>query len=141
MQPESEKRSEEFIPVNQILHTKPQLGPIPGEQVVAWIVIVVTTYIVCKGILSLSWVATGLVGVWGIATWWILNGDESWRYLTKFCRVPRWTLGNLPYSKLLDQTSNDSNDQISNSKEKSIRKKQSKTSLRKRRSTKSTKRQ
>lgn len=129
IQSESDKRSDEFIPVNQILHAKPQLGPIPGEQVVAWIVIVVMTYIICRGILSISWVATGLVGVWGIATWWLLNGDESWRYLTKFCRVPRWALGNLPYSRLLEQTSDE---------EENIKKNQFKKKPRKRKSTKGT---
>lgn len=107
IQPESNKRSDEFIPVNQILHAKPQLGPIPGEQVVAWIVILVMTYIICKGILALPWIETCLVGVWGIATWWLLNGDESWRYLTKFHGVPRWTLGNLLYSRLLGQNTDD----------------------------------
>jgi len=100
MATEHDKKSSEFIPINQILNAKPQLGPIPGEQVIPWLIITIGSYIICQVILSLDWWATGLVAIWGSATWWILTGNESWRFLTKFYRTPKWTRGHLPYNSL-----------------------------------------
>ena len=97
----TEPNQDEFVPVNQILNAKPRLGPIPGEQVVAWIGIIVVSYLICQGLLGLPWIATCLIAAWGIGTWWALTGDESWRFLSKFQGVPRWTLGNQPYISLL----------------------------------------
>jgi hypothetical protein len=101
MSTEHEKKSEEFIPVNQVLNTKPQLGPIPGEQVIPWIGIIIVSYLICQGVLGLSWLATCLVSAWGIGSWWALTGNESWRFLSKFQGVPTWTRGHLPYISLL----------------------------------------
>jgi hypothetical protein len=101
----TEHDKDEFVPVNQILNAKPRLGPIPGEQVVAWIGIIVVSYLICQGLLGLSWIATCLVAAWGMGTWWALTGDESWRFLSKFHGVPRWTLGNQPYTSLLEKRS------------------------------------
>ena len=101
MPTEYDKRSEEFIPVNQVLNTKPQLGPIPGEQVIPWIVIIIISYLICQGVLGLNWIATCLISAWGIGSWWALTGNESWRFLSKFQGVPTWTRGHLPYISLL----------------------------------------
>ena len=94
--------TEEFVPVNQVLNIKPRLGPIPGEQVVPWLCIFFLAYLLCQGIMGLSWTATGLVTAWGLGTWWCMTGDESWRFLTKFTGVPRWTRGYAPYGGLLE---------------------------------------
>lgn len=101
MTTEHDRKSDEFIPVNQILNSKPQLGPIPGEQVIPWLIISIASYLVCQMFLGLDWWATLLIAVWGSATWWVLTGNESWRFLTKFHGTPRWTRGHLPYSSLL----------------------------------------
>lgn len=93
---------DEFIPINQILNSKPKLGPIPGDQVIAWVVIVVVSYTVCQGFLGLGWIATVLVAVWGMSTWWVLTGNAGWRFLSKFQGVPRWTLGHALYQSLVD---------------------------------------
>lgn len=100
MSTERDQTSDEFIPVNQILNTKPQLGPIPGEQVIPWLIIAIVAYLVCQGVLGLDWWATGLIAVWGAATWWVLTGNESWRFLTKFHGTPNWTRGHLPYTMM-----------------------------------------
>lgn len=103
MSSEHESSHNEFIPVNQVLNMKPRLGPIPGEQVFPWAVIALVSYLICQGLLGLSWMATGLVAGWGIATWWALTGDESWRFLSKFRGVPDWTMGHLQYTSLLER--------------------------------------
>ena len=99
----SERKADEFIPVNQVLNSKPQLGPIPGEQVIAWISIVIVSYILCQEILRLDWTATLLVSGWGMATWWALTGNATWQFLNKFQAVPRWTRGYLAHMSLLVQ--------------------------------------
>jgi hypothetical protein len=106
MATEHDRKSDEFIPINQILNAKPQLGPIPGEQVIPWLIITIGSYLICQTLLGLDWWATLLVGVWGSATWWVLTGRESWKFLTKFHKSPRWTRGHLPYSSLLNQAQN-----------------------------------
>jgi hypothetical protein len=104
MSTEHESSDNDFVPVNQVLNLKPRLGPIPGEQVFPWAVIMLAAYIICQGLLGLSWIVTGLVAGWGIATWWALTGDESWRFLSKFRGVPDWTMGNLEYTSLLEKS-------------------------------------
>ncbi|HEY9645412.1 MAG TPA: hypothetical protein V6C88_03530 [Chroococcidiopsis sp.] len=98
-----DSRNDQFIPVNQILNLKPRLGPIPGEQVIPWIAIILGAYLVCQGILGQTWLATVLVSGWGIATWWALTGNASWQFLNKFRGSPHWTRGHLPYESLLSQ--------------------------------------
>jgi hypothetical protein len=99
----NEPQKDEFIPVSQILNLKPRLGPIPGEQVIPWITIILVSYLICEGILGQSWVATVLLSAWGIATWWALTGEDSWKFLNKFRGVPHWTRGHLPYESLLSE--------------------------------------
>jgi hypothetical protein len=61
----------------------------------------IVSYILCQGILGLDWIATCLISAWGIGSWWVLTGNESWRFLSKFQGVPTWTRGHLPYTHLL----------------------------------------
>ncbi|OKH39186.1 hypothetical protein NIES2101_35730 [Calothrix sp. HK-06] len=44
-----------------------------------------------------KWLWTILIAGWGIATWWILTGGKSWRFLSKFIGVPIWTRGAARY--------------------------------------------
>lgn len=96
-------KTDEFIPVSQILNLKPKLGPIPGEQVIPWITIILGSYLICEGILGQSWIVTVLLSAWGIMTWWALTGNESWKFLNKFRGVPNWTRGHVPYESLLSE--------------------------------------
>lgn len=104
MSTDRDAKINEFIPVNQVLNAKPQLGPIPGEQVIPWVLISIIAYGLCQGVFGLGWLPSLLVTVWGCASWWVLNGNESWRYLSKFHSAPHWRQGGpLPYRSLLDQ--------------------------------------
>ncbi|MFN6568370.1 hypothetical protein A6770_06130 [Nostoc minutum NIES-26] len=105
----SEKQEQEFRPVNQILGSQPSLGPLPADQIFPWIVIALTSYFIINGIFGgifsddfQRWLWTVLVAGWGIATWWILTGGRSWRFLSKFIGVPTWTRGFARYQSLLE---------------------------------------
>ncbi|WP_017314409.1 hypothetical protein [Mastigocladopsis repens] len=99
----------EFRPVNQILGTKPSLGPIPADQIFPWTIIALLSYLIVNGFFGAffpdqwqKWLWTVLIGGWGIATWWILTGGKSWRFLGKFIGVPTWTRGTARYQSFLE---------------------------------------
>ncbi|MBH8550888.1 hypothetical protein I8751_00460 [Nostocaceae cyanobacterium CENA357] len=105
----SEKREQDFRPVNQILGSQPSLGPLPADQIFPWIVIALTSYFIVNGIFGGLFpddfqrgLWTVLIAGWGIATWWILTGGRSWRFLSKFIGVPTWTRGFARYQSLLE---------------------------------------
>ncbi|NJL10260.1 MAG: hypothetical protein HC908_09060 [Calothrix sp. SM1_7_51] len=90
----------EFRQVNQILGTQPSLGPIPADQIFPWMIILLGSYFIVHGIFGSifpnewhKWLWTLLISGWGMATWWILTGGKSWRFLSKFIGVPTWTRG------------------------------------------------
>ncbi|RUS95591.1 hypothetical protein DSM106972_089470 [Dulcicalothrix desertica PCC 7102] len=99
----------EFRPVNQILGTQPSLGPIPADQIFPWIIIILLSYFIVNGFLGglfadawQKWLWTVLIAGWGMATWWILTGGKSWRFLSKFIGVPNWTRGVARYRSFLE---------------------------------------
>ncbi|MBE9210324.1 hypothetical protein IQ244_28250 [Nostoc sp. LEGE 06077] len=105
----SEERDQDFRPVNQILGAQPSLGPIPADQIFPWLVIALTSYFIMNGVFGglfaddfQKWLWTFLIAGWGIATWWILSGGRSWRFLSKFIGVPTWTRGFARYQSLLE---------------------------------------
>ncbi|MBD2250986.1 hypothetical protein [Nostoc parmelioides] len=105
----SEERQPEFRPVNQILGSQPSLGPIPADQIFPWTIICLSAYFIINGIFGgifpddfQRWLWTFLIAGWGMATWWILSGGRSWRFLSKFIGVPTWTRGFARYHSLLE---------------------------------------
>ena len=105
----AEEKDQEFRPVNQILGAQPSLGPVPADQIFPWTVIALTAYFIINGIFGglfaddfQRWLWTALITGWGIATWWILSGGRSWRFLGKFIGVPTWTRGIARYHSLLE---------------------------------------
>ncbi|NJL11020.1 MAG: hypothetical protein HC908_14990 [Calothrix sp. SM1_7_51] len=99
----------EFRPVNQILGSQPSLGPIPADQVFPWTIIALAAYFIVNGIFGglfqdefQKWLWVLLIAGWGMATWWILTGGRSWRFLSKFIGVPNWTRGFARYQSLLE---------------------------------------
>ncbi|WP_013334316.1 hypothetical protein [Gloeothece verrucosa] len=104
-----QENTSEFRTVNQILGTQPSLGPIPANQIIPWVIIFLTSYFIINGIFGgfflgefQKWLWITLMAAWGIATWWILTGNKSWRFLSKFIGVPNWTRGFPRYQSLLD---------------------------------------
>ena len=93
--------SKKFRPVNPTLGTAPRVGPFPADQVVPWTAICLSSYYICKSVLGLSWLWTGIVAAWGMSTWWVLTGSKAWRFLSKLVPTPTFTRGFLRYSRFL----------------------------------------
>ena len=85
------KQRREFRTVNRVLGEQPRIGPFPADQVFPWTMIGLIIYLICKLILQASWLITGLMIVWGWATWWTLTSNKTW--LAKFVGIPRVTRG------------------------------------------------
>ncbi|MBD2775552.1 hypothetical protein [Iningainema tapete] len=105
----TKEREDEFRPVNQILGAQPSLGPIPADQVFPWTLIILGSYLIVNGVFGgifqndfQKWLWTLLIAGWGMATWWILTGGRSWRFLSKFIAVPSWTRGSARYLSLME---------------------------------------
>ncbi|MDF5716741.1 MAG: hypothetical protein PUP93_23440 [Rhizonema sp. NSF051] len=94
-------RSREFRTVNRILGEQPRIGPFPADQVFPWTVIAITTYFICKAMLQMTWLVTGLAIAWGWATWWTLTSNKAW--LSKFVGVPRVARGHKIFYSLVQQ--------------------------------------
>jgi len=104
----TQDKDKDFRPVNQILGSQPSLGPIPADQVLPWTLIALAAYFIINGIFGgifpddfQKWLWTVLITIWGMATWWILTGGRSWRFLSKFVGVPTWTRGFARYQSII----------------------------------------
>jgi hypothetical protein len=105
----TQDQDKDFRPVNQILGSQPSLGPIPADQILPWTVIALTSYFIVNGVFGgffsddfQKWLWMILITAWGMATWWILTGGRSWRFLSKFIGVPTWTRGFARYQSILE---------------------------------------
>jgi hypothetical protein len=83
-----------FRPVNQMLGSRPSLGPIPADLVLPWGGIALVVLIVTRNIFVMDWQWTiGLI-VWGCTSWAILTGTKPYRFLSKFLLPPQlWSRG------------------------------------------------
>lgn len=97
-------------PVNQLLGQPPSLGPIPGDQVIPWLVIAAIS-LGLRLFVGISWYWTGFIFVWGIFSWWILTGRRAWRFLNRFSRPPKWARGYKKYEFILEGRDGSEKDQ------------------------------
>ena len=95
------RHDREFRPVLRILGTQPRVGPIPADQFVPWVLIVLLTYFVGQGVFNLGLIQVFAIAAWGIATWWILTGGQTWRFLARWRQAPTFCRGYLSYISLL----------------------------------------
>ncbi|HBL13797.1 MAG TPA: hypothetical protein DD379_20860 [Cyanobacteria bacterium UBA11162] len=87
--------------VNSSLDKHPKIAFFPADQFLPWIIILGVSYYVFKVLLQWSWIWTGGVAGWGISTWWILTGENSWRFLSKFVPVPNWVRACIRYQEII----------------------------------------
>ncbi|MEL6334818.1 MAG: hypothetical protein AAFQ76_19795 [Cyanobacteria bacterium J06626_26] len=96
----------EFRKVNPYLDQAPKFGPFQANQLLPWITIAGISYYLFKVLLGFTWVWTGILAAWGIATWWTLTGSKSWRFLSKFVPTPYWVRGYGRYRRLVNSPFN-----------------------------------
>jgi hypothetical protein len=90
--------SERFRPVNQMLGSRPSLGPIPADLVLPWGGITVLVLIITRSVFVLDWAWTVGLIVWGCASWAVLTGTKPYKFLSKFLLPPhRWSRGHGRY--------------------------------------------
>jgi hypothetical protein len=90
--------SKQFRPVNQSLGQQPSLGPIPANLLMPSMVILLTVYGVSQTLLHLDFAWFLLLSVWLLCTWWIVVGEQPWRFTNKFIPVPDWDRGYVQYT-------------------------------------------
>lgn len=92
-----------FIKYNGVLGKQASIGPIPANQIVPWMLIVVVSYTVVQGFLGLGLGAFGAVSFWGIASWWLLTGTRPHQFINQWRSAPgrNWINANLHYLPLL----------------------------------------
>ena len=99
--------NQEFRTVNRILGSQPNLGPVPGNMVLPWTVILLFSYILGTKLFALGWLNTILMAAWLMGTWWILTGKHSWRFLAKFIPLPYVARGHARYISHFERKSNE----------------------------------
>lgn len=95
-----DRESSKIRTVNQSLGDTPSVGPISGNQLVPWALLLVFAWLV-KGFLGLGDLEFAVLAVWLIFSWTVLSGTKPWKYLSKYISVPYWTCGYLSYKPLL----------------------------------------
>jgi hypothetical protein len=100
----------QFRPVNQSLGQQPSLGPIPSNLLGPSAGILFGFYVLFVVILHISFSWFLLLSIWGIASWWVVVGEKTWRFTHKFKGVPDWKRGHLGYRCCLREKDHDSNE-------------------------------
>lgn len=91
-----------YRPVNQVLGSQPRFGPIPADQLLPWMGFGFASYFICDQLFRLPWIVTFGVIVWLCASWWLLTGSRSYRFLGKFMPVPNWVRGRVRYRSVME---------------------------------------
>lgn len=89
---------DKYRPVNNLLGSRPTIGPIPADLFIPFGGIALVMYLISSGFLGLALEWTLALILWGCTTWWILTGNRPYRFLSKFIPVPRrWSRGHIRY--------------------------------------------
>ena len=99
-----------FRPVNQSLGQQPSLGPIPANLIAPATGILAGFYVLLIAVFHLSYTWFLLFSLWGIAGWWVVVGEKTWKFTHKFKGVPDWKRGHLSYRCCLREENDDSNE-------------------------------
>ncbi len=97
------RNPDHFIKYNTILGKEASIGPIPANQLVPWIGLVLVSYLLTNGCFSLGlgWFFGG--AFWLVVSWWLLTGSRPYRFLNQWQSPPGkdWCNGNQTYIPLL----------------------------------------
>lgn len=92
-----------FIKVNKALGKIPSIGPVPANQILPWISILIASWVFTMELFNLGLVGFFSVSIWLIATWWLLTGNRAYQFLDRFKSPPGtdWITGYARYTPLL----------------------------------------
>lgn len=89
---------DKYRPVNNLLGSRPTIGPIPADLFIPFGGIALGLYVLSSQFLGLALEWTLALILWGCTTWWVLTGNRPYRFLSKFIPVPRrWSRGHIRY--------------------------------------------
>lgn len=89
----------EPVRVNKILGKQASIGPIPANQILPLLAIIIISYLVCDGVLGLGMPVVLAVSFWLGVSWLFLAGNDQDDYINRF-RKPRgrnWITGGTLY--------------------------------------------
>ena len=89
-----------FRKVNATLGKNVSFGPIPADQLIPWIIILLVSLLL-HNLLQLNFIWTFSIAACGISTWWILTANGSWRILSKFINPPNWVRIRATYKPIM----------------------------------------
>ena len=90
-----------FRQINQMLGSRPSLGPIPADLILPWGGIFLVVLIFTRSIFPVDWQWTVGLIVWGCVTWTVLTGTKPYKFLSKFMNPPRhWSRGHERYQPI-----------------------------------------
>jgi len=89
----------EPVRVNKILGKQASIGPIPANQVLPWLAIIVLSYLIFEGVFGLGWFVVLGVSLWLVVSWWLLVGKDPDNYINRFRkqRGRNWIIGGALY--------------------------------------------
>jgi len=95
-----------FIKVNKALGKIPSIGPVPANQILPWISILIASWVLTMELFNLGLVVFFALSIWLIATWWLLTGRRAYHFLDRFKSPPNtdWITGYAHYTSLLHRS-------------------------------------
>jgi hypothetical protein len=97
------RNPDQFIKFNRIIGKQASVGPIPANQLIPWIGIIIVVYVLTNGFLSLGLTWFFALSFWGCVSWWLLTGDRPYQFVNQWRNAPGsdWCNGNKRYIPLL----------------------------------------
>lgn len=95
-----------FIKVNKALGKIPSIGPVPANQILPWIGILIASWLVTMEFFDWGLAVFFAMSLWLIATWWLLTGKRAYQFLDRFKSPPDtdWITGYVRYTSLLHRS-------------------------------------
>lgn len=99
--------SQDYRPINRALGKTASFGPIPTALLIPFLISALTAYL--GYVLGFTLLQSSFAGGFLLATWWLVSGGNSFRYLSRYSRwfTPRWQRSAQNYRPWLQQQSPD----------------------------------
>lgn len=97
------RNPDQFIKYNKILGKEASIGPVPANQLVPWLGLVLIAYTLTNGLFSLGLGWFFGLSFWLVVSWWMLTGSRPYRFLNQWRSPPGadWCNANQRYIPLL----------------------------------------